>query len=124
VTSYRLLAVGAGARDVGLVAGAFALVPLVAAIPLGRFADLRGGPLLTVGAALQALACLLLAAARSPLALGAATAVLGLGHLALALGVQEVIARESEAERHDEHFGLLTIRTAATATRSRSIARE
>ena len=108
MTSYRLLAVGAGARDVGLVAAAFALVPLFAAIPLGRFADRRGGPLLTVGAALQALACLLLAAARSPLALGVASAVLGLGHLALALGVQEVIARESDVERHDEHFGLLT----------------
>jgi MFS family permease len=52
--------------------------------------------------------CLLLAAARTPLALGAASAVLGLGHLALALGVQEVIARESHFDRHDQHFGLLT----------------
>jgi len=108
VTSYRLLALGSGARDVGLVAAAFALVPLFAAIPLGRFADRRGGPLLSVGAALQAVACLLLAVARTPLALGAASAVLGLGHLALALGVQEEIARESAAEHHDEHFGLLT----------------
>jgi MFS family permease len=103
-----LLALGAGARNVGLVAAAFALVPLFVAIPLGRFADRRRGPLLTVGAALQAGACLFLAAARTPLSLGVASAVLGLGHLALALGVQEVIARESAAERHDEHFGLLT----------------
>jgi MFS family permease len=42
VTSYRLLALGSGARAVGLVAAAFALVPLFAAIPLGRFADRRG----------------------------------------------------------------------------------
>jgi MFS family permease len=34
--------------------------------------------------------------------------VLGLGHLAVALGVQDVIARESHAEHHDQHFGLLT----------------
>lgn len=108
VTSYRLLALGAGPRAVGLVAAAFALVPLFVAIPLGRFADRRGGPLLGVGGALQVAGCLLLALARSPLALGAASAVLGLGHLALALGVQEVIARESAAERHDQHFGLLT----------------
>jgi MFS family permease len=108
VTSYRLLALGAGPRDVGLVAAAFALVPLFAAIPLGRFADRRGGPLLTIGGALQVAGCLLLAVGRTPLALAAGSAVLGLGHLALALGVQEVIARESDAARHDEHFGLLT----------------
>jgi MFS family permease len=108
VTSYRLLSLGAGSRDVGLVAAAFALLPLFAAIPLGRFADRRGGPLLAVGGALQVAGCLLLAAARTPLGLGGASAVLGLGHLALALGVQEVIARESHFERHDQHFGLLT----------------
>jgi hypothetical protein len=39
------------------VAAAFALVPLFAAIPLGRFADRRGAPLLTAGAGMQALAC-------------------------------------------------------------------
>ena len=108
VTSYRLLALGAGPGAVGLVAASFALVPLFVAIPLGRFADRRGGPLLAVGGSLQALACLLLAVGKTALALGVASAVLGLGHLALALGVQEVIARESDSERHDEHFGLLT----------------
>jgi MFS family permease len=108
VTSYRLLALGAGPGAIGFVAAAFALVPLFAAIPLGRFADRRGGPLLAVGGTLQVAGCLLLAVGRSALALGVASAVLGLGHLALALGVQEVIARESDAARHDEHFGLLT----------------
>jgi MFS family permease len=83
-------------------------VPLFAAIPLGRFADRRGGPLLAVGGVLQVAGCLLLAVGRSPAALAGASAVLGLGHLALALGVQEVIARESDDARHDEHFGLLT----------------
>ena len=109
ITSYRLLAVGAGPREVGLVAAAFALIPLFLAIPLGRFSDRRrGGPLLVAGSAVQAAACLLLAVARTPLELAAITALLGLGHLALALGVQEVVARESDPAHHDQHFGLLT----------------
>ena len=109
ITSYRLLSVGAGPREVGLVAASFALIPLFLAIPLGRFSDQRhGGPLLAAGCAVQTVACLLLAVAKTPLELAAATALLGLGHLALALGVQEVIARESDPARHDQHFGLLT----------------
>lgn len=107
-TSYRLLSLGAGARDVGLVAASFAILPLLLAIPLGRLSDRRGGaPLLVAGCAVQTGACLLLAAASTPLALGAASAVLGIGHLGLALGVQDAIARESGDHRHDQHFGYL-----------------
>ena len=108
-TSYRLLGLGAGATSVGLVTAAFALVPLFLAIPLGRRADRRhGGRLLLVGCAVQVLGCLLLAVGQSALALGAASAVLGVGHLGLALGSQAVVARESDDERHDQHFALLT----------------
>jgi MFS family permease len=108
ITSYRLLGLGAGAREVGLVTAAFALLPLFLAIPLGRSADRRRAPLVTVGCAIQVVACVLLAWAQTPLTLGAASAVLGLGHLGVALGVQEVIARESGDEHHDRDFGLLT----------------
>src|SRR6476659_6530894 len=38
MTSYRLLALGAGPREVGYVAATFAVVPVFLAIPLGRFA--------------------------------------------------------------------------------------
>ncbi|MCW2962989.1 MAG: integral rane transport protein [Actinomycetia bacterium] len=107
-TSYRLLGLGAGAREVGFVTAAFALIPLFLAIPLGRSADRRRAPLVTVGCAVQVVACLLLAWAQTPLALGGASAVLGLGHLGVALGVQEVIARESDDRHHDRDFGLLT----------------
>jgi MFS family permease len=108
ITSYRLLGLGAGAREVGLVTAAFALLPLFLAIPLGRSADRGRLPLVTAGCAIQVIACVLLAWAQSPLTLGAASAVLGLGHLGVALGVQEVIARESGDSRHDRDFGLLT----------------
>jgi MFS family permease len=108
-TSYRLLGLGHGATAVGLVAAAFALVPLFLAIPLGRRADRQhGGRLLVGGCATQIVGCLFLAAGRSPLALAAASAIVGIGHLGLALGSQAVVARESGDERHDQHFGLLT----------------
>ena len=107
-TSYRLLAYGEGAREVGLVAAAFALLPIFLAIPLGRLSDRRGAPLLVLGCAVQAVGCLALAFSASTLAIAAASAVIGLGHLALALGSQDVVARESRSERHDHHFGLLT----------------
>ncbi len=109
LTSYRLLAVGAGPREIGLVAAAFALLPLFLAIPLGRLADRRHDrPLLAGGCSAQVLACLLLGSARTPIGLAGASALLGLGHLGLALGVQAVIARESEPARYDQHFGLLS----------------
>lgn len=108
MTSYRLLGLGEGAAEVGLVTAAFALLPLFLAIPLGRYADRRhAGSLLALGCGAQAAACLLLAAAETTLGIAGATVVLGLGHLALALGVQDVIARESDESRHDHHFGLL-----------------
>jgi MFS family permease len=109
LTSYRLLAVGAGPREIGLVAAAFALLPLFLAIPLGRLADRhRDRPLLVGGCAAQIVACLLLGWAGTPLGLAGSSALLGLGHLGLALGVQAVIARESDPAHHDQHFGMLT----------------
>lgn len=107
VTSYRALALGADARAVGLITAAFALVPLVVAVPLGRASDRwRPGWLLTGGIALGALACALLGLAGSLPGLALASAVLGLGHLALTLAGQSLIARQSGDARHDRDFGL------------------
>lgn len=108
MTSYRLLGLGGGAGDVGLVTAAFAIIPLFVAIPLGRFADRRHSRgLLVAGCALQAVACVLLGSVESIGAIAAANAVLGLGHLGLALGVQHVIAHETDATDHDRGFAAL-----------------
>jgi MFS family permease len=108
-TSYRLLALGHGATAVGIVAATFALVPLFLAIPLGRRADRgRGARLLLYGCGIETLGCALLALVRSPVLLGTGNAIVGIGHLALALGSQSVVARESDDEHHDRHFALLT----------------
>jgi MFS family permease len=107
VTSYRALALGADARAVGLITAAFALVPLVVAVPLGRASDRwRVGHLLTVGIALGAVACVLLGVAGTLWGLALASAVLG--HLALTLAGQSLIARQSADALHDRDFGLYT----------------
>ena len=41
VTSYRALALGADETVIGLITAAFAVIPLVVAVPLGRAADRR-----------------------------------------------------------------------------------
>jgi MFS family permease len=107
VTSYRALALGADARAVGLITAAFALLPLVVAVPLGRASDRwRPGYLLTGGIALGAVACGLLGLAGSLTELAVASAALGLGHLALTLAGQSLIAHQSGDARHDRDFGL------------------
>jgi MFS family permease len=107
VTSYRALALGADARAVGLITAAFALVPLVVAVPLGRASDRwRPGWLLSGGIALGAVACALLGLAASLPGLALASAALGLGHLALTLAGQSLIARQSGDALHDRDFGL------------------
>jgi MFS family permease len=107
VTSYRALALGADPRAVGLITAAFALVPLVVALPLGRAADRwRPGFLLAGGIALASVACALLGFAGTLAQLALASAVLGLGHLALTLAGQSLIARQSDDALHDRDFGL------------------
>src|SRR5258707_15336915 len=109
MTSYRLLALGAGPREVGYVAATFAGVPVFLAIPLGRFADRRRSEtLLVFGSVLLAVACAALAFGASFWALAAASVVLGVGHLSLMLGVQNAIAAESHDDQHDARFGVFT----------------
>jgi len=109
MTSYRLLALGAGPREVGYVAAAFAVVPVFLAIPLGRFADRRRSEtLLVFGAGLLAAGCVALAFGTGVWSLAAASVVLGVGHLSLMLGVQNAIAAESHEGQHDARFGVFT----------------
>jgi MFS family permease len=114
LTSYRLLGLGGDARQVGLVAAAYAVLPLFLAIPLGRFADRRNpAPLIVIGCAAQTVACCVLSVAQSTSSITAANALLGLGHLGLALGVQHLIARESSGREHDRRFAAFTVGVSA-----------
>lgn len=108
--SYHALELGAGPRAVGVVSAAFALLPLVVAVPLGRRTDTRRcAPLLPAGAAVIAAGCVLAATAPSLVLLGAWSTLLGLGHLVYMIGAQSLVARQSGPDEYDRNFGYFTV---------------
>lgn len=108
--SYRALALGADERAVGVIAGVYALLPLFAAVPLGRRTDNgRCAPLLPLGVVLISGGCALSGLAGSLGAMAAWSGVMGLGHLCFVIGAQSIVARQSAPAEQDRNFGHFTI---------------
>ncbi|MFF8728424.1 MFS transporter [Streptomyces sp. NPDC015171] len=108
--SYRALALGADERAVGVIAGVYALLPLFAAVPLGRRTDHgRCAPLLPAGVVLIAGGCVLSGLAGSLWAMALWSGVMGLGHLCFVIGAQSLVARQSAPGEQDRDFGHFTI---------------
>ncbi|MFF2329322.1 MULTISPECIES: MFS transporter [unclassified Streptomyces] len=108
--SYRALSLGADERAIGVITAVYALLPLFAAVPLGRRTDHgRCAPLLPSGVALIAGGCALSGRADSLTALAAWSGVMGLGHLCFVIGAQSIVARQSAPAEQDRNFGHFTI---------------
>ncbi|MGW2048151.1 MFS transporter [Streptomyces sp. NPDC001858] len=108
--SYRALALGADERAVGVIAGVYALLPLFAAVPLGRRTDHgRCAPLLPVGVVLISGGCVLSGLAGSLWTMALWSGVMGLGHLCFVIGAQSLVARQSAPHEQDRNFGHFTI---------------
>lgn len=108
--SYRALALGADERAIGVIAGVYALLPLFAAVPLGRRTDHgRCAPLLPVGVVLITGGCALSGLAGSLWAMAMWSGVMGLGHLCFVIGAQSLVARQSAPHEQDRNFGHFTI---------------
>lgn len=108
--SYRALALGADERAVGVIAGVYALLPLFAAVPLGRRTDHgRCAPLLPVGVVLISGGCVLSGLVNSLWATALWSGVMGLGHLCFVIGAQSLVARQSAQHEQDRNFGHFTI---------------
>ncbi|GAA3995429.1 MFS transporter [Streptomyces marokkonensis] len=108
--SYRALALGSDEQAVGVIAGVYALLPLFAAVPLGRRTDHgRCAPLLPVGVVLIAGGCALSGIAESLWAMALWSGVMGLGHLCFVIGAQSLVARQSAPHEQDRNFGHFTI---------------
>jgi hypothetical protein len=108
--SYRALALGADERAIGVIAGVYALLPLFAAVPLGRRTDhgrcapaaaRRRGPDLRRLRAQRT--------ANSLWAMAMWSGVMGLGHLCFVIGAQSLVARQSAPHEQDRNFGHFTI---------------
>lgn len=94
VASYRALDLGADAFALGVVAAAFAILPVLLAVPLGRLTDRHGEPLfLVLGGALMAVATLLTLAADTLALLALSQAALGIGQLMSVIASQTLVGR-------------------------------
>lgn len=108
--SYRALALGGDAVAVGLITAAFALLPLVVALQIGRAVDRGRGVLaLRLGLALTVAAVLLAAVSPSLVLLAVASAVLGLGQMLHTVACQSLIPLWSPPGALDDRFGRLTL---------------
>ncbi|MFJ7999578.1 MFS transporter [Streptomyces sp. NPDC096310] len=108
--SYRALSVGADERAIGVITAVYALLPLFAAVPLGRRTDHgRCVPLLVSGVVLISAGCALSGLAGSLTELAAWSGVMGLGHLCFVIGAQSIVARRSAPAEQDRNFGHFTI---------------
>lgn len=110
VTTYKLIDLGAGATSVGLVTAIYALVPLVAALALGRLSDrtTRLRLMVLFGALILVAGGVLLALAQSLVLVAVANAILGIGHLVFTIAGQSSIARYARADQLDFGFGWFT----------------
>lgn len=105
--SYRALQLGADGFTIGLLAAAFAVVPMVLALPIGTVSGrlLRIGVMPLVSSTVLGGACILAATATEIWLLAIASALLGTGALGAALGIQAWIARSTPSTKLNSAFG-------------------
>lgn len=113
--SYRVISLGGEALAIGLVTAAYALLSLVAAVPLGRLTDRtnRIHWIILMATVLLGGAALLMALSPSIGLVALAGTLLGLGHVAFMVAGQGTIARRSAEENLDRDFGWFTAATSA-----------
>jgi MFS family permease len=110
VTTYKLLSLHVDPVMVGLVTAAYAVLPVVAALWLGRLTDRVGQlrTMVTVGAVVLAGGAAGLAVAPTVALVAVASAVLGMGHLVFTIAGQATVARYSPEDQMDKGFGWFT----------------
>ena len=108
--SYRTLALGGHAVEIGIITSVFAIVPLFIALPVGRYVDRgRGVLLLRLGSIALTIAVAIAACSQNLIILGVSSALLGIGQIFSTVAAQGLIALWSEPGEFDKKFGNLTL---------------
>lgn len=113
--SYAILDLGYGPGWLGVATAAFAVPPLLLAVPSGRLTDRLGERTMLIAGALAyvgAAACALLWG-HSLIGLVLATVLLGLGVLWSVVGEQTWVMRDAPGTRLDSVFGIYTFATSS-----------
>ena len=109
-TTYKVDAMGGDATLVGVVAGTYAVIPLICAMSVGRL--IQRLPVLTglMAAGLLVMALGAAAVALSPAVSGliGGTALLGFGQLVFTIAGQSAVSRASAEDTVDSNFGWFT----------------
>jgi MFS family permease len=110
MASYQAVRLGADPVDLGIVIGSFGLLSLVFAVPAGRQVD-RWGPIVFVvgGPIVIAAVAMSLTAINSIAGLAVSQAMLGLGQIFTAVGMQTLIANGGDPSGKDGRFGALSV---------------
>jgi MFS family permease len=107
LATYRAVEMGASNFDVGLIASAFALLAIGAAIFVGRAVDRRGERgVILAGCTCMVAGAGLVAVAPSTLMLAASQAILGLGQLMVVVGSHAFFAVRGAGEERDTRVGM------------------
>ncbi len=108
--SYRALELGGDGATVGILTALYSLVPLVAAIPIGRAVDGRhAAAVLRLGAALSVAAVIVIITSTDLVVLAVGSILLGFGHILTLVSGQGYIPLMSSPDQYDRRFGGLTV---------------
>lgn len=110
--TYRAIENGASGFEIGLIASIYALLPLLVAVPMGRWVGRFGEiPLLVIGSLSFLVLGITFAFLNDVIAIAAATAVAGVAHLANVAASQAMVASRSPIELQDQNFGYFSFST-------------
>ena len=110
--TYRALENGASGYEVGLIASIYALLPLLIAVPMGRWVGKFGElPLLIIGCFSFIILGVAFAFLNNFIAIAAATALAGVAHLSNVAASQAMVANRSAMNLQDQNFGYFSFAT-------------
>ena len=110
--TYRALENGASGYEIGLIASIYALLPLLIAVPMGRWVGRFGEiPLLFIGCFSFIILGVAFACLNNFIAIAAATALAGVAHLSNVAASQAMVANRSAMNLQDQNFGYFSFAT-------------